>query len=212
MSDEQLHYAISQYVDGTLPHNEVVALEKRLQGDSAARRLLDEYRRIGDLIQVALPEPEMDWDKFSVQISAAVDRQGPPVADSGEDSATAYRIGIWRPLALAAGILLCVTVAVVLLRSGDNPADRAAGPVAEAAPPQGPKPPEIALVMNEIEVLTVAVPEGEPVLQVQIGPARDRKIRLTDLYPEMASDYRPSISIAGDPKRLAVGDEFGMIQ
>jgi negative regulator of sigma E activity len=212
MSDERLHYAISQYVDGTLPPAEAAALEKRLQEDPAAKRLLDEYRRIGDLVQVALPEPEMDWNKFSTQISAAIDRKGASIVDEGEGAATTYRIGIWKPLAIAAGVLLCATLAVMLARSGRTTNDAMPGPVVRAVPGPEPKSPEIALAMSQIEVLTVEKPDGAPVLQVQIGPARDRKISLTDLYPEMASDYRPSISIAAEPSRLAMSDDFGMIQ
>lgn len=218
MSDEQLHFAISQYVDGTLPPAEVAALEKRLQEDAAARRLVDEYRRIGDLMQVALPEPEVDWDKLSTQISAAIDREVVPVMD---DVPVTYRIGVWKPLAMAAALLLCATVAVVTFKGSHEgtgnthaPAPVAvnANPAIPVAPTPQPQAPTVALAMTQIQVLTTEKPSGSPVLEVQIGPAPDRKINLADLYPEMASDYRPSVSIAGDPSRMAMSDEFGVIQ
>ena len=224
MSDEQLHFAISQYVDGTLPPAEVAALEKRLQEDPAARRLMEEYRRIGDLVQVALPEPEMDWDKFSTQISAAIDRGVVPITD---DAPVSYRIGVWKPLAMAAGLLLCATLAVVMSKRGPEgagntptpaPAPSPAlvaqntNPPVPVAPTPQPKSPAVALAMSQIQVLTSEKLNGSPVLEVQIGPAPDRKINLADLYPEMASDYRPSVSIAGDPSRLAMSDDFGIMQ
>lgn len=219
MSDEQLHFAISQYIDGTLPPAEAAALEKRLQADPAARRLLDEYRRIGDLMQVALPVPEMDWDKLSTQISAAIDREVVPVMGEGEDTPLTYRIGVWKPLAMAAGVLLCATLALVLFKGKDEATGSSPAPIAivpTLATPDTKTPetrtPAVALAMSQIHVLTSEKPSGSPVLEVQIGPAPDRKLNLADLYPEMASDYRPSVSIAGDPSRTAMGDEFGIIQ
>lgn len=220
MSDEQLHFAISQYVDGTLPPAEVAALEKRLQVDPAARRLMEEYRRIGDLMQVALPVPEMDWDKLSTKISAAIDREVVPVVD---DVPVTYRIGVWKPLAMAAGVLLCATVAVLTFKGNREGVSNtpSQGPVAvnanpapavPVAPTPQPKSPPVAVAMSQIQVLTAEKLSGSPVLEVQVGPAPDRKINLADLYPEMASDYRPSVSIAGDPSRRAMSDEFGMIQ
>jgi negative regulator of sigma E activity len=217
MSDEQLHFAISQYVDGTLPPAEAAALEKRLQADPAARRLLDEYRRIGDLMQVALPVPEMDWDKLSAQISAAIDREVLPIMGDADDAPTSYRIGVWKPLAMAAGVLLCATLALVLLKGKGETVGSPPTPVAQAVPSPETKTPEtktpaVALAMSQIQVLTSEKPSGSPVLEVQIGPAPDRKLNLADLYPEMASDYRPSVSIAADPSRPAMSDEFGIIQ
>ncbi|GEM_PF-3212822 len=212
MSDEQLHFEISQYVDGTLPPAEAVALEKRLQEDPAARRLLDEYRRIGDLVQVALPVPEMDWDKLSAQISAAIDREIVPLMDEAGNVPVNYRIGVWKPLAMAAGVLLCATLAVVLLKGKGETVGSPPTPVALAVPVPETKTPPVALAMSQIQVLTSEKPSGSPVLEVQIGPAPDRKLNLADLYPEMASDYRPSVSIAADPSRPAMGDEFGIIQ
>ena len=119
MSDEQLQFAISQYVDGTLPPAEATALEKRLQEDPAARRLLEEYRRINDLIDVALPEPEVDWDQLSTRISAAIDREAASSPVTAEEPAT-YRISayVWKPLAMAAAVLICATVALLILRNG----------------------------------------------------------------------------------------------
>lgn len=215
MSDEQLQFAISQYVDGTLPPAEVAALEQRLREDPSAQRLLEEYRRLGDLVQLALPEPEMDWDRLSKQISAAIDRDVVPAMEG--EAPAAYRIGFWKPLAMAAAVLLCATVAVVLLRSkGESvnvPEQVAVNPPEVAPAPKAPGTPAAPeLAMGSIQVLQTQKPSGAPVLSVQIGPAPDGRIDLADLYPEMASDYRSSISIAGDPSRMAMSDDFGVIQ
>lgn len=216
MNDENLQYAISQYVDGTLPPAEVAALEKRLREDPEARRLLDEYRRIGDLVQVALPEPEMDWDRLSSQISAAIDRDGITIAEP--EAPATYRLGFWKPLALAAGLLLCATAVVLVIRSGHEPQNtppRVAinDPQPAPATPDTPAPapqPAIASAQPEIQVLTPPKPTGEPMLAVTIGPPSGPLPSILDLHPEL--DSHSSISIAAEPANIAMSDDFGVIQ
>ncbi len=46
MLSNELQFAISQYLDGTLPADEVAALQRRLESDAEARALLAEYRAL----------------------------------------------------------------------------------------------------------------------------------------------------------------------
>lgn len=74
MTPDELEFAISQYVDGTLPADETAALEALLATDAAARQLLAEYRSLDQVIVAsAAPLPALDWAKVSAQISGAVD-------------------------------------------------------------------------------------------------------------------------------------------
>ncbi len=214
MTDEQLQFAISQYVDGTLPPTEAAALEKRLKEDPAARKLLQEYRRINDLIDVALPAPEVDWDQLSTKISAAIDREASSSPTVQEQPAT-YRMWgyAWKPLAMAAAVLVCATVAVVAIKSGSD-SDRPTSPVAvnptavSTETGRGHEP--TAVAMANIQVLTAEKPAGQGVLEVQIGPP-SQGVSTARLYPETSSDYSPSVSIAGDPSRMR-DDEFAVFQ
>ena len=72
MYDEQLEFSISQYADGTLPVEQVAALEARLAGDLAAREMLAGYRRVDSLLKVRAELPHVAWDEFSSRVSAVV--------------------------------------------------------------------------------------------------------------------------------------------
>src|SRR5687768_17257408 len=72
MTNDQLEFAISQYLDGTLPPEERSALEQRLATDANAQRLLDEYRSLDALAKGVLPLPNFNWNKLSASISDAV--------------------------------------------------------------------------------------------------------------------------------------------
>jgi len=72
MTQDQLEFAISQYLDGTLPPEERSALEQRLATDANAQRLLDEYRSLDALAKGVLPLPNFNWNKLSASISDAV--------------------------------------------------------------------------------------------------------------------------------------------
>src|SRR3954449_660905 len=72
MTPDQLEYAISQYLDGTLAPLESAALEERLAGDAEARELFGEYQRLDGVVKNALPEPDVDWSAYSAQLSDRV--------------------------------------------------------------------------------------------------------------------------------------------
>src|SRR5437867_6381233 len=69
MTRDQLEFAISQYLDGTLPPLETAALEERLANDANARELLAGYQRLNALVKSSLPEPpQIDFEAFSTKL------------------------------------------------------------------------------------------------------------------------------------------------
>ena len=80
MTKDQLEFAISQYLDGTLPPEELSALERVLESDAEARRMLEAYRSLDVLAKGALRLPALDWGRVSSSISQAV------AADAGAAS------------------------------------------------------------------------------------------------------------------------------
>jgi len=135
MSDDDLEFQISQYLDGTLPLPERVELEQRLGVDAEARRLLAEYRRLDERLSRDLPVPGVKWDRLAEHLSEVV--------AAADGPAVAGRIfpGIWvRRLAIAACLVLMVGVTVrhfrhqhISAESEVNPTLVVIGPAAEEA-------------------------------------------------------------------------------
>src|SRR5687767_5064965 len=71
MTLEQLEFSITQYLDGTLPPEELGALEQRLATDPQARALLDEHKFLTALLR-SEAVPEMDWADVARDLSAVV--------------------------------------------------------------------------------------------------------------------------------------------
>lgn len=74
MIHEQLEFLIGQYLDGTLPAGMVGQLEKLLQTDAFAQRVLEEQLKLDKLIRSAALAslPQVEWDKLAAQISEAI--------------------------------------------------------------------------------------------------------------------------------------------
>jgi anti-sigma factor RsiW len=103
---DQLEFALSQYLDGTLMPLEAAALEERLATDAEARALLDEYRRLDAALRDAPPLPSLRWDRFADHLSDLVAHEQPPIRT--------YSPAMWRraaTVALAACVALVVGVA-----------------------------------------------------------------------------------------------------
>jgi anti-sigma factor RsiW len=101
---DQLEYAISQYLDGTLPPLERTILERRLSEDVEARELLDAYRRL-DRVLKGMPMPAVRWDRLADHLAQAVAREEPPVRHySIEWVRWTSRAAVAASLMLAAGI------------------------------------------------------------------------------------------------------------
>ena len=75
MEKEPLEFAITQYLDGTLPPEERAALEQVFSTDPTACELLEQYRSLDNSLKHALPLPQIDFNRLAQNISAAVDQQ-----------------------------------------------------------------------------------------------------------------------------------------
>ena len=145
MTRDELEFAISQYLDGTLAEAEVSALEERLATDAEARAILAEYRRL-DTVLKAAPRPALDWEALGDRISQAVAEQEPP--------AQSYRLHWVKTvsvLAVAAAVLVAIGFGIRLLQPG--PSDRPNHQLAGTNPPRQPV---------VIEVIDRPLPGAEP--------------------------------------------------
>src|SRR5439155_12419775 len=107
MEREQLEFQISQYADGTLPAEDVAALEAVLASDAEARALLEDFRKIETSIKRETALPAMDWDRLRKRISNAV-------AAEDDRASRVYRIGAWWGRVAVAAIVLIAVGSVVL--------------------------------------------------------------------------------------------------
>jgi hypothetical protein len=71
MTPEQLEIAITHYLDGTLPAEEVGALRETLANDPQAQRLLAEHERLTALLR-SVAGPEVDWEELARDFCAVV--------------------------------------------------------------------------------------------------------------------------------------------
>ena len=116
---EQLEFTISQYVDGELTDEERAAFEARLKTDSDARLLLNEHRRIRDVICSMQPMPEIRWDALSAHLSNAVadahaDTQAARVSDPSDKPIFSFKWTVQiKRMSIAACILIAAGVAIV---------------------------------------------------------------------------------------------------
>jgi anti-sigma-K factor RskA len=187
MNRPQLEFAISQYLDGTLPPPQRAALEQQLATDAEARALLEEYRRLDDVIAVAAPAvPDVNWQRLSQRLCNAVAATTPPHAASYRLSAC---LNVPR-LAAAAVVLLALGLATFVVlhghRGGTTPTTILA---AKPAP------------ITRVSVLNVAAATGAagaPALpQVQVGPSPVLAQQGINTFDD-AVVYRPSrIQVAG---------------
>ena len=74
MLESDLEFLISQYLDGTLPADEKGALLRRVETDADARKLLEEYQRLEDVLK-AQPVPELPLQQLNARIAAAVSEE-----------------------------------------------------------------------------------------------------------------------------------------
>ena len=118
MISEQLEFQISQYADGTLPAEEVAALEAVLAGDAEARALVAEYRSLDATLKRELPLPNVRWDRLAEHLSKVV------AGEAEADDATPAPISLFarlRPLlSIAASLLIGFGLATLVYRGGNG--------------------------------------------------------------------------------------------
>jgi anti-sigma factor RsiW len=71
MTPEQLELAITHYLDGTLPPEDVAALEQTLANDPAAQGLLQDHENLTALLR-SDPLPDLDWSEVASDLCAVI--------------------------------------------------------------------------------------------------------------------------------------------
>jgi negative regulator of sigma E activity len=175
MTDEQLEFSISQYLDGTLADSERMSLERRLNADAGAMATLQEYRNLNVVLKSNAGLPNISWELFALTISSAVD-----AADAGHDEQIArrFRMPAWVrsvvvPLAMAASVLVATGIGFHLMQTRLHSTND--GVAIHAQPKRG---------LESFASISVFGSQAEPThemaeAQVAIGPsaeARDEPI------------------------------------
>jgi anti-sigma factor RsiW len=155
MSRDELEYAISQYIDGTLPMLERDTLEVRLATDAEAREILAEYRKLDAVLKTALPTPAIAWDRLSDQINRATAQEEAPIRHYSIGRALGSMSWAGR-VAIAASLLFAISLVTYFINDhgqAGNPGLARNGVIAVTGP--------------QIE----RAPADAVVAQIAIGPA-----------------------------------------
>ncbi|MBC7784665.1 MAG: hypothetical protein H7144_12575 [Burkholderiales bacterium] len=115
---DQLEYAISQYLDGTLSVMDRRVLEERLAADAEARLMLEDYRRLDERViagsRLNLP---INYDRFAAHVSAQIDNE--PAHVAGPLAMPGMAMGVWvRRFAIAAGVVMAVGIGMHFIPQG----------------------------------------------------------------------------------------------
>ena len=110
MSRDQLEYAISQSIDGTLDPLAQAALDEALATHADARDLFAEYQRLDAMVKSEMPVPEINWDAFAAGISSEAAKLDAPVKH--------YKLnfGMWSKVAALAAMVAIVVGVIVRQR------------------------------------------------------------------------------------------------
>ena len=123
---DELEFAISQYIDGTLKPLDQAALEEVLATDQSARQILAEYRELNSALRTTLPKAEVDHDALGARMSRSL--------AEAEAPARHFRLApmaITRFVAAAASVAILIGVAAFLIRGNrttPNPNTVVVGP------------------------------------------------------------------------------------
>jgi anti-sigma factor RsiW len=149
MDRQQLEYAISQYVDGTIDPAARAALEQRLAGDAEARQLLTQDRALNDLLgQLPVP-PQIDWNNLAQRIADHVAEAPPP-----RELILRIRPAWAVRFAVAAAVLLAAVGLITSLHQSHP----------QSAPPAVPS-------FAQVQILNAVAPSGPATSQVSVGPS-----------------------------------------
>ncbi|HEX3358287.1 MAG TPA: hypothetical protein VHS31_15040 [Tepidisphaeraceae bacterium] len=128
MTRDELEFAISRYIDGTLNPLEQSTIEEILASDASARALLDEYRRLDAVVKTAMPLPEIAWDQFAAGISQETAKC--------DVSVKHYQLAAWtKVVSLAAMIAIAFGVAFEMRHRDSSISDVQTGSVAVNSTP-----------------------------------------------------------------------------
>jgi anti-sigma factor RsiW len=172
--EEHVEFTITQYIAGDLPQDEQAALERRLQSDPAAQRVLDEHRSLDAAMRHAWAMPRMHWDALAERLSDAV-------AEVGQRAA--YSIAwVRRAVQLAAAACLLIALGVGLYLYSERP----------GIPPQ----------FAEVAGPAPEPPAGIPVAEITIGAPDASGFARIDSYSSGIVSLPSRVQIALDARGL----------
>jgi len=186
LSGDNLEYAISQYVDGTLGELERRALEEQLATDGEARALVEQYTQLNTVLRSADPVPAVDFQLFGARISAAIEHEALPAPKS-----LSLPRAVLRYVAVAAALALAATVGIHFMAG-----------TAQA--------PQVAVSTGSIQVQGPAeeAAKSKPSIHLAVGPseALARRGDRLSLGDDAIFTHRPRvvISAADAPRRSDV--------
>ena len=200
MNRDELEFAISQYLDGTLPESQRPALEARLSDDATAQAILAEDRALTDLLRASSPAPQVRWDRLAESISSAIDEE----LDARVARASWWmRIRIPAGLAAAACALLAVGIGIHLLSSRNATIGGGGGSPGHPAP--------ITVASIIVQGPQEDAPSGPEVAEVSISAggsyAKDASL---DPYADEIDNRPARVVIASgiEPERSLPGSPF----
>ena len=117
MTRDQLEFSITQYLDGSLPESQRVALMERLEKDPEARELLEEHRRLDNVFGRA-SLPAFQLEAFSKQLLEAIAQA--PAPEVEQPSLRMPWVGVRSWTAIAASVLIASGLAIAILSHGRN--------------------------------------------------------------------------------------------
>ena len=117
MTQDQLEFSITQYLDGSLPEAERIALMERLEKDPEARELLEEHRRLDNVFARA-NLPTFPLEVFSKQLSEAIAQA--PAPEVEPHSLRMPWVGARSWMAIAASVVIASGLAIAILSHGRN--------------------------------------------------------------------------------------------
>lgn len=200
MISEELEFSLSQYVDGTLPPDERLAVEQVLAREPAAQAYIAEERAlVAKLRQIAGPPLNVDWQKFAARVSAQVAEASLPDDESARRLKPPASHLWWRPVvAIAASVLVLLGLAALLLRDLRPTQSVLIAEVNEPA------------VRPVAPVMIVAV-DGDGINPMQIN-ASDVMVSVGP-PPESGNSYAfyaPGTAVVSRPSRVAIASGFAL--
>ena len=124
MTRDQLEFSITQYLDGSLPQSERAGLMERLEKDPEARALLEEHRRLDNVLSRA-SLPTFPLEALSKQLSEAIAQA--PAPEVEQRSLRMPWVGARSWVAIAASVMIASGLAFAILSHGRS--GTAANPV-----------------------------------------------------------------------------------
>lgn len=145
MTHEEVEFLISQHFDGTLSADEAEKLRVALESEPSARALFEEHARLDGALKSTKVRLDIDAEWLNAQIAGTID----------EAQSRPLRISNWNtfaPMAIAATLLIGVTLGIALLRNSASTSDAPAIANATVTLPAAPRPSREAVVNVSVGV------------------------------------------------------------